>query len=163
MLFEAIHESSHGFFLDRQFGHALEGWPMHDIAAAGTALHGEATTTAREWTQTGRQAVPANGWPGLLDHIGTTPVLAPTTGGQASLDQLIGSFAKHMDRLGYYGRLRTGRSIGSGGVESLARRIGDRLKVAGRGWCTIHLKGMAALVATVDTPEWDGLWLKRVA
>ena len=28
MLFEAIHESSHGFFLGRQFRHALEGWPL---------------------------------------------------------------------------------------------------------------------------------------
>jgi len=28
MLFEAIYESSHGFFLGRQFRHGLEGWPM---------------------------------------------------------------------------------------------------------------------------------------
>ncbi len=136
---------------------------MHYVASAGSALHGEATEAATRWTEDGRQALLANGWPGLLDHVGATPEPASTAVGQAGLDQLIGSFAKHTDRLGYYGRLRTGRSIGSGGVESLARRMGDRLKVAGRGWCNAHLEGMAALATTVDTPEWDGLWSKRVA
>jgi hypothetical protein len=71
----------------------------------------------------------------------------------AGLDGLIGYFAQPTDRLGYYGRLRTGRSIGSGGVESLARRMGRRLKVAGRGWCVDHPEGMAALIATADIPE----------
>jgi hypothetical protein len=76
---------------------------------------------------------------------------------------LIGYFAKHTGRLGYYGRLRTGRSIGSGGVESLARRMGRRLKVAGRGWCVENLEGMAALIATVETAEWETLWAQPAA
>ena len=59
--------------------------------------------------------------------------------------------------------LRSGRSIGSGGVESLARRMGRRLKVPGRGWCVENLEGMAALIATVDTPEWDDLWTRPAA
>ncbi len=46
---------------------------------------------------------------------------------------MISYFAKHTDRVGYFGRLRTGRSIGSGAVEGLARRMGRRLKVPGRG------------------------------
>jgi hypothetical protein len=72
-------------------------------------------------------------------------------------------FAKHTQRLGYYGRLRGGRSIGSGAVEGLARRMGRRLKVAGRGWSVPHIDGMAALVVTTDTPEWDGLWSRPAA
>jgi uncharacterized protein len=28
LLFESIHEANHGFFLDRMFWHALEGWPL---------------------------------------------------------------------------------------------------------------------------------------
>ena len=92
---------------------------------------------------------------------------SPRCGGRGlrahPLDELIGSFAKHTDRLGSYGRLRTGRSIGSGGVEGLARRMGRRLKVAGRGWCLADLEGMAALIATADTPGWDALWSRPAA
>lgn len=92
-------------------------------------------------------------WPGLLDHVGTIPVESRTTADQAGFDALIGYFVTSADRLGHYGWLRTGRSIGSGGVESLTRRMGRRPKVPGRGWCVDRLKGMASLIATVDAPE----------
>ena len=41
--------------------------------------------------------------------------------------------------------------------------MGRRLKVPGRGWLAGNLDGMAALIATVDTPEWDGLWSRPAA
>lgn len=133
------------------------------LAAAGAALHGEGTAAAAGWAEAGRRALLADGWPGLLDHVGATPTDGRTAAGQAGIDGLIGYFAKHTGRLGYYGRLRAGRSIGSGAVEGLARRMGRRLKGPGRGWCPEHLDGMAALIATVDTPEWDDLWLRPAA
>ncbi len=133
------------------------------IAAAASALHGEATVGAIQWTEAGRRALLADGWPGLLDHIGTSLADDVPSDGQAAIDELIGYFAKHTGRVGYYGRLRSGQSIGSGGVESLARRMGRRLKVPGRGWCVGNLDGMAALIATVDTPEWDTLWTRTAA
>ena len=76
---------------------------------------------------------------------------------------MIGYFAKHTERLGYFGRLRSGRSIGSGAIEGVARRMGRRLKVPGRGWRIEHIDGMAALIATIDTPEWAGLWSRPAA
>jgi hypothetical protein len=133
------------------------------IAATATALYGEGTTAAREWTEQGRRALLADGWPGLLGHIGASPMEGRTAGGQAAVDELIGYFAKHTERLGYYGRLRSGRSIGSGGVESLARRMGRRLKVPGRGWRVDNVDGMAALIATAETHEWDTLWSRPAA
>jgi hypothetical protein len=133
------------------------------LAAAAKALHGDGTTAAAEWTEAGRRALLADGWPGLLDHVGATPTGGRTAAGQAGIDELIGYFAKHTGRLGYYGRLRSGRSIGSGAVEGLARRMGRRLKVPGRGWCAAHVEGMAGLIATVDTPEWDSLWSRPAA
>jgi hypothetical protein len=133
------------------------------IAAAGAALYGEGTGAAAGWSEAAGRAVLADGWPGLLDHIGATPSEGRTAAGQAGVDGLIAYFAKHTGRLGYYGRLRSGRSIGSGAVEGLARRMGLRLKVPGRGWCGGHLDGMAALIATVDTAEWDGLWYRHAA
>jgi len=41
--------------------------------------------------------------------------------------------------------------------------MGRRLKVPGRGWIVENLEGMAALVAAVDTPEWEGLWTRPAA
>jgi hypothetical protein len=130
------------------------------LAATAAALFGGG---AAAWVDRGRRSLLADGWPGLLDHIGTTPTEGRSAAGQASLDGLISYFAKHTGRLGYYGRLRTGRSIGSGGVEGLARRMGRRLKVPGRGWCVEHLEGMAALIATTDTTEWENLWSRPAA
>jgi hypothetical protein len=133
------------------------------LAAAGAGLHGEGTAAASEWTEGGRRALLADGWSGVLDHVGATPTEGRTAAGQAGLDELIGYLAKHTERLGYYGRLQSGRSIGSGAIEGLARRMGRRLKVPGRGWRGDRVEGMAALVAAVDTPEWEGLMLKAAA
>ena len=69
-----------------------------------------------------------------------------------------GYFTANQARMNYPEYLQQGWPIGSGAVEGLARRMGRRLKVPGRGWCAGNLDGMAALVASLDTPEWDGLW-----
>lgn len=118
------------------------------IAATADALHGEGTADSADWLEGCRRALLSDGWPGLLDHIGATPTEARTATAQGSIDGLIAYFAKHTDRLGYYGRLRSGRSIGSGAVEGLAKRLGRRLKVSGRGWDAGHLGGMADLIVT---------------
>ena len=133
------------------------------LAAAASGLFGEGTVAAAEWLDGSRRRLLADGWPGLLDHVGATAAEGRTAAGQAALDEAIGYFAKHTARVGYYGRLRTGRSIGSGAVEGLAKRMGRRLKVAGRGWCIGHLDGMAALIATLETPEWPTLWNQPAA
>jgi hypothetical protein len=133
------------------------------LAAAAVALHGEGTAESAAWLDDGRAALLAGGRPGLLGHVGATPAAGRTAAGRAALDDLLRYFAAHVGRLGYAARLAEGRSIGSGAVEGLARRLGRRLKVPGRGWCAGNVDGMAALVATVDTPEWDTLWARPAA
>ncbi len=91
------------------------------------------------------------------------PMAVPAAAGQAGVDRWIGYFAKHTDRVGDFGRPPTGRSIGGGGVEGLAKRLGVRLKVAGRGRRVDHPEGMAALAVTVNTSEWNQPWLKQAA
>jgi len=100
----------------------------------------------------------ADGWPGLCDAL--APALAgPLTAGQReAVDGLTRYFASHTGRLGYAGRLASGKSIGSGAVEGLARTAGRRLKVPGRGWLERSVDPMAALACTVNTAEWDVLW-----
>jgi hypothetical protein len=133
------------------------------VAATADALHGEGTAESADWTDWGRRALLADGWPGLLDHIATTPMGELTATARASLDGLIAYFAKYTGRLGYYGRPRSGRSIGSGAVEGLTKRLGRRLKVSGRGWDAGHLEGMATLIVTVRTPEWADVWSRPAA
>jgi hypothetical protein len=64
--------------------------PCEPLASAGRALFGDA---AADWVERGRRSLLADGWPGLLDHVGTTPVEGRTAGGQAGLDERIGDFA----------------------------------------------------------------------
>ena len=129
------------------------------LAAAAHALHGEGPPPRpRGWRGAARGC-----WPGLLDHVGGTPVEGRTATGQAAVDEVLGYFAKHTGRLGYFGRIRAGRSIGSGAVEGLARRLGRRLKTPGRGWCAGNIDGMATPIVTVGTSEWAGLWARPAA
>lgn len=133
--------------------HALE-----HVAVAANVLYGEGAAEAAAWVGRVRRSLLGDGWPGLCDAVGATLAAGVTEAGQAAVDALVGYFAKHTDRLGYYERLRTGRSIGSGAVEGLARRMGDRLKTPGRGWLAEHVDPMATLVNLVQTPEWPDLW-----
>ena len=129
------------------------------IASAAKAVHGEGTAEAADWLERGRRCLLADGWEGLCDHVAATLAGELTAAGRSGIDQMVGYFAGQIDRLGYYARLRSGRSIGSGAVEGLGRR----LKVPGRGWCVGSVDGMAALVTAIDTPEWEGLWARPAA
>jgi hypothetical protein len=128
------------------------------IGAAAAALFGEGTAEAAAWPERVRGRLLADGWPGLCDALAGTLSGPLEAEARTAVDGLVSYFAAHTGRLGYAGRLATGRSIGSGAVEGLARRMGDRLKVPGRGWLERSIDPMAALVCTVQTTEWDALW-----
>jgi hypothetical protein len=136
--------------------------PLPELAR-GLGKNGAALIVKKiYWLERGR-ALLVDGWPGLLGHVGATPAEGRREAGQAALDEMIVYFANYAKRVGYYGRLRSGRSIGSGAAEGLARRTGLRLKVPGRSSLAEHPDGMAALVVTVDPNEWDGLWSRLAA
>jgi len=118
---------------------------------------------AADRLEKGRASVLADSRLGLPDHVGEALSGGRTPSGQAALDDLIRYFARQTPRVGDFGQLRSGRSIGSGAVDGLARRMGRRPKVAGRGWRVENIDGMAALIATVDTPEWAGLRARPAA
>ena len=68
------------------------------LASTARALFGDGTAAAADWAERGRRALLADGWPGLLDHIGATPGEGRTASGQAGLDESIRYFAKHTNR-----------------------------------------------------------------
>jgi len=128
------------------------------VWAAAAAVHGEGTPGAADWAGRVRDALLRDGWPGLCDALAGALCGDLGAAARAGLDGLVSYFAAHTERLGYFGRLQTGRSIGSGAVEGLARQAGRRLKCGGRGWSEGHVDPMATLVCAVQTPEWDALW-----
>jgi hypothetical protein len=128
------------------------------VPAAAAVLLGEGSAAAAAWADRVRGRLLADGWPGLCDALAPTPAGPLTAAGREAIDGVLGYFAAHTGRVGYAGRLASGRSIGSGAVEGLARRAGGRLKVPGRGWIDGSVDPMATLVCTVQTAEWDALW-----
>ena len=128
------------------------------VSAVAAVLLGEGSPAAAEWTDRVRGRLLADGWPGLCDALAPTLAGTLTAAGREAIDGMLAYFAAHTGRVGYAGRLRSGRCIGSGAVEGLARRTGDRLKVPGRGWLDRSIDPMATLVCTVQTAEWDALW-----
>ena len=128
------------------------------VSAAAAVLFGEGSAGAAAWSDLVRGRLLADGWPGLCDALAPTLAGPLTAEGRGAVAGLLAYLAAHTARLGYAGRLASGRSIGSGAVEGLARRVGDRLKVPGRGWVDRSVDPMGTLVCTVQTAEWDALW-----
>jgi hypothetical protein len=128
------------------------------VAAAERVLFGEGTGAGRVWTDRVRRRLLGDGWPGLCDAVGELVTPGMSEAGRSSVDELVSYFAGQSSRLGYYARLRSGRSIGSGVVEGLAKRVGRRLKVAGRGWDEGNIDAVATLTIAAHSSEWDDLW-----
>lgn len=133
------------------------------IEATAAALFGEGAGQTSSWAERVRQGLLADGWPGLCDALAPTLAGPLSAQGREAVDGLLAYFAAHTSRVGYAGRLASGRSIGSGAVEGLARTTGLRLKVPGRGWLERSVDPMAALVCAVSTTEWDALWQNAAA
>jgi hypothetical protein len=128
------------------------------IWAAARVLFGEGTGAGRVWVDRVRRRLLGDGWPGLCDEVGELLGAGISDAGRAAIDGMVGYFAGQSGRLNYYARLRGGRAIGSGAVEGLAKRVGTRLKVAGRGWQDKNIGPMATLAITAQGHEWEELW-----
>jgi hypothetical protein len=92
---------------------------------------------------------------GVARRAGPRPLSAE---GRGAGGGQLAYFAAHTGRVGYAGRLATGRGAGSGAAEGPARRVGGRLKCPGRGWLGRRADPMAALACTARAAEWDALW-----
>jgi hypothetical protein len=129
------------------------------ISDASKKLFGESSAAAKTWLEDGRALLLSDGWAGLCDHIGATLLKDPALSGHAALGELTGDFAAHTERLNYAHRLDTGRSIGSGMVEGVAKDlIGKRLKQTGARWVVGNADAMASLCSLSYSDHWDQDW-----
>jgi hypothetical protein len=129
------------------------------IADAARTRFGEGTTTAKEWLDRGRGLLLSDGWAGLCDHLGQTMTTDDAPEDRVPLDDLMGYFATHTERLNYCHRLYTGQSIGSGMVEGAAKNlVGRRLKQTGARWQVDNVNRMAELCCLTYSDHWDLYW-----
>jgi hypothetical protein len=129
------------------------------ISDAAKALFGDGTPEAKAWLDQGRQALLADGWFGICDHIGATLSTENTPERQKAVESLTSYLAKHTEHLNYRLRLHQGKSIGSGMVEGAAKNmIGKRLKQTGARWKVANANKMAELCCLNYSSQWSAYW-----
>ena len=134
--------------------HAVE-----HVAGAARAVWGEGTAAMAAQLGAGRSALLRDGKAGLERWLGEAFGTVPAGAAADPLLELAAYFAKHPTRLGYAGRLASGRSIGSGLVEgSIKQMINLRLKRTGARWRAEHVGPLVELIALADSPEWLPYW-----
>ena len=135
--------------------HALE-----HVAATAKALHGDGTPETKRWNDRARDALLADGYPGIERLIAETQPIAVRAGQRTSLSELEVYFRPHQARrLAYAERLAEGRVIGSGQVEGACKHwIGRRLKQTGARWQIDRANRMAGLCALKYADQWQTYW-----
>jgi len=128
---------------------------VEHVTAAGAKLHGEGTASAKAWTERVRR--------GLLESGGEA-TLAGLRSGPDAVDELIAYLEPHAGHTDYPGRLKQGRSIGSGMVEGSCKTVvGRRLKQTGARWRVRRVERMASLCCLAYGNQWDAYWKKAAA
>lgn len=128
---------------------------VEHVTAAGAKLHGEATAVAKAWTERVRR--------GMLEYGGEA-TLAALKAGPDAVDDLIAYLEPHTRHTDYPGRLKQGRSIGSGMVEGSCKTVvGRRLKQTGARWRVRRVERMASLCCIAYGNQWDAYWNKATA
>jgi hypothetical protein len=128
------------------------------IGDTSKALYGEGTPAAQSSFERGRDLVLTNGWPGVCDYVAEELAKGDTPERRGTLEEMMGYFAKHTNRLAYRQRLAEGRPIGSGMVEGGAKTLGLRLKARGARWRVENLDKMAGQVCLRHSTYWNTYW-----
>jgi hypothetical protein len=134
--------------------HALE-----HVAAAGKALHGEATPEARGWIERARDVLLRDGHAGMKRLLAANRLSAVRGAQRRALAELEHYLDAHAEHLQYAQRLHEGRVIGSGQVEGACKHwIGRRLKQTGARWRIERANRMAGLCALKYSHQWHAYW-----
>lgn len=128
------------------------------LSDAAKAVHGQTSEQAARWLEQARGRLLADGWWGLCEQVGQTlsDVGEPA---REALEELLGYFSKHTQRLNYAARLCAGESIGSGMVEGACKNvIGKRLKQTAARWKLDNVQKMAVLCCCTYSDYWALYW-----
>ena len=143
-----------------QAGGVLDAYhALAHVSDAVTGIWGDGTGATAERVASGRVALLGGGKVGIEGWIGERFGEWPAGHDGEPLRALAGYLLRHPTRLGYAGRLASGRGIGSGLVEGAIKQVVNRrLKQTGARWRVRHVGPLVELVALLDTPDWNALW-----
>lgn len=155
-IWKAVQRSLTGCVQTLDFFHACQ-----HLSQCGERIFGEGTSEARAAYEQGRGLLARQGWAGVCQWAGELLGVADDAERERrrpATEQLLGYFAKHLQRLNYAERLQSGRAIGSGQVEGAAKTLGLRLKLRGARWNKRNVQSMASLVCVHHTCQWETYW-----
>jgi len=145
----------------RQATQRVDLWHVSErIWAVANELHGSETPEARQWAQQ-RIAWLKRREDGALDVIGDLRQIRETleglsAGQRETLDEQIGYFERHKNRMDYKNGKALDQPLGSGAMESTCAQYQCRFKRTGQFW---SLEGDEAFLA-LQTLHWNGRWNK---
>jgi hypothetical protein len=137
------------------------------ISKCADRIFGEETAEARVAYRQGRSLLIEKGWQGICAWVGALLSVPEAEGmddkererRRPATERLIGYFSKHLTRLNYAERLRSGRAIGSGQVEGKAKTLGLRMKRRAARWRKRNVRAVASLICVRHSPhEWAAYW-----
>lgn len=138
------------------FYHAAE-----NLQKAVTAVYGEGSAAGRSQFEALRGQLRRGLHRTVLAQLEEWAEQALAPGPRKELQQVVGYFREHRQRMSYLRFAADGYQVGSGVVESQCKRLGQRIKGPGMNW---HAAGLAALLA-VDNhcQRWATLPLAQAA
>lgn len=131
------------------------------ISQCAAKVFGEETAETHAAYQQGRRLLLQKGWNGICEWVNELLSVeeAERERRRPATEKLLSYFSKHLTRLNYAERLRTGHAIGSGQVEGQAKTLGLRLKARGARWNFRNVRPMASLVCVRHSPhQWSAYW-----
>jgi hypothetical protein len=132
------------------------------VSRCAECIFGEGTAATRTAYREGRSLLIEKGWPGICAWVGTLLNVtdeAERERRRPATERLLGYFGKHMTRLNYAERLRSGRAIGSGQVEGAAKTLGLRLKRRAARWRKRNVRALASVICVRHSfHEWAAYW-----
>ena len=133
--------------------HALE-----HVAACGKILYGSSADFTT-WLDRMRLVLLSEGFAGMDRELSLLLSTELSLGERVAVKSLHKYFGNNRERLCYFERLSSGRSIGSGQVEGACKNlVGRRLKQTGACWRVERANRMAILCSLLYSNQWKPYW-----
>jgi hypothetical protein len=133
--------------------HALE-----HVAACGKVLHGSGADFTN-WLDRMRLVLLSEGFAGMDRELSLLLLGELSLGERVAVKSLHKYLDNNRERLPYFERLASGRSIGSGQVEGACKNlVGRRLKQTGACWRLERANRMAVICALLYANQWKPYW-----
>lgn len=123
------------------------------------ALYGEGTEEAQAWVEPLLHQLRHGGEAGVISSIADLCEIIQDQSKLEIIQREQEYFEKHQDHMDYDKRAKRGEPIGSGAVESAAKRYHVRFKRNGQFWSRTWDEGLLQLKSLQMSGRWHELWL----